>query len=371
MQPSSLARSGRLGCVCPEDAAAQPRAIPDLALYGGFGLVTLAQALTLGALPLAGAMIAPDPAFAGWPTAAFLFGAFCASLPAGLLLDTFGRRAALALGAGLGVAGGLAAAHAVYGRIFPLLIVGAAWLGAAQGFGMFYRHVAAFGAGRGRSVQAVGRVLGAGALAGLASPLVAGTAEQLFSPYLLVGTLAAASLAQLGALVFATGLPEARVAIMEEDAEASGPMTWRGFAATTLIGALAWAAMASATVSAPLGLAACGVAVAGISGVVAWHVVAMYAPALLASPLARRLGVAPLAAGSLLATVLAAAVARMAGDATSITAALLAVGAGWSLTTAATTAWLHEAGALTRPRLAAHDALLLAGAVAGALLGGA
>jgi hypothetical protein len=363
------ARAGHLGCACPEDGGLRLRkALPEGTLLAGFALVVLAQALTLGVLPLAGAMVAPRAALAGWPMAAFLIGAAAASIPASLLLDAFGRRAAFAIGAGLGVAGGLAIAHAILWQAFPLLVIGAIWLGAAQGFGMFYRHAAALGAAHGRSASAIGRLLAAGALAGLLGPILAQGAEQLFLPYTLVGTALVATLAQLGVLAAAVLLPAASPNVTDDVTAAAPAGRARDLALPTLIGALAWAAMASSMVAAPLGLATCGVAVGSISGIVAWHVVAMYLPALAASVLAERLGVVRLAMAGAGIALAAAILAHMSSDIFGLTAAFLAVGAAWSVTTAATSAWLHRSGTPARGHLAIHDGLLLLGATVGALL---
>lgn len=363
------ARAGHLGCACPEDGGLRlRRALPEGTLLAGFALVVLAQALTLGVLPLAGAMVAPRPALAGWPMAAFLLGAAAASFPASLLLDAFGRRAAFAIGAGLGVAGGLAIAHAILAQLFPLLLIGALWLGAAQGFGMFYRHAAALGAAHGRSAAAIGRLLAAGALAGLLGPLLAQGAEQLFLPYTLVGTALVAAIAQLGVLAAAVLLPAAHPVVTDDVTDPAPAGRLRDIALPTLVGAIAWAAMASSMVAAPLGLATCGVAVGTIGGIVAWHVVAMYAPALAAGMLAERLGTVPLALAGAGIAVTAAIVAHASHEIAGLTLAFLAVGIGWSLATSATSAWLHRTGVPARAHLALHDGALLLGALAGALL---
>lgn len=375
---TEAARAGRLGCACPEDAPrALRRALGIGRLSGGFALVVLAQALTLGALPLAGAMLAPRPELAALPLAALLLGAALASLPASFLLDTFGRRAAFALGASLGVAGGLMAAYALMLGAFPMLVLGAAWLGAAQGFGMFYRHAAAFGAAAGLRAGMVARLLGAGALAGLAGPLLAGAAEAAFVPYTFAGTLILAAVAQLGALGFAVSLPEARFSHAEltveamataEPADRPAPLAWRALALPTLLGALAWGAMTSAMAGAPLSLAGCGVGVPLISGVVAWHVVAMYAPALAGGVLARWIGAAPLALLALAFCIGAALMVALADDAVTISLAFLAVGAGWALASLGTTLMLHGAGTPSRLQLGVHDGALLLAALAGTLL---
>ncbi|MCS0503065.1 hypothetical protein [Ancylobacter mangrovi] len=378
------ARAGRLACACPEDAPrALRRPIGEGRLAGGFALVVLAQALTLGVLPLAGAMLAAGQSYGpvplgALPLAAFLAGAAVASLPASFLLDTFGRRAGFALGASLGVAGGVVCAYAMMVAALPLLVVGAAWLGAAQGFGMFYRHAAAFGAGAQGRAGAVARLLGAGALAGLAGPLLAGGAEALAAPYTFAGTLLLAALAQLGALAFAVSLPEARFSHADLTVEAMRAATpaagapralgWRAMAAPLALGALAWGAMTSAMAGAPLSLAGCGIGVPAISGFVAWHVVAMYAPALAGGWIARRIGAAPLAMVALAGCLAAAAMVRLLPEAAGIVAAFLAVGAGWSLATLAATLMLHERGTPSRAQLALHDGALLIAALAGALV---
>ncbi|WP_428032700.1 MFS transporter [Ancylobacter sp.] len=373
---AEAARAGRLGCACPEDGP-RPlrRSLGAGRLAGGFALVVLAQALTLGVLPLAGAMLAPRPALAALPLAAFLLGAALASLPASLLLDTFGRRAAFALGASLGVAGGLVAAYGMMLGAFPMLVLGAVWLGAAQGFGMFYRHAAAFGADAGMRGGALARLIGAGALAGLLGPLLAGAAEEAFAPYTFAGTLILAALAQLGALGFAVLLPQARFSHAELTVDAmpaidapATPLAWRGLVLPTLLGALAWAAMTSAMAGAPLALAGCGLSVPLISGVVAWHVVAMYAPALAGGVLARWMGAAPLALLALALCIGASFAVTQAIDAAAIGVAFLAVGAGWALANLATTLVLHGGGRPSRAQLGVHDGVLLLAALAGVLL---
>ncbi len=116
------ARAGRLACFCPPGAPSpgadlaildETRWSPGVAtLAAGFALSVLSQSLALGVLPLAGRLLAPTPILMAAPYIAMLLGAATATFPASFLLDAFGRRAALALGASLGVAGGLVMAWA-------------------------------------------------------------------------------------------------------------------------------------------------------------------------------------------------------------------------------------------------------------------
>ena len=103
----ALPRAGRLDCLCepgaPGDGGADRGGVALLAV--GFALSVLSQVLSLSILPLAGLAFAPSRSLAMLPYAAFYAGAALASLPASLLLDSFGRRAAFSLGASLGAAG--------------------------------------------------------------------------------------------------------------------------------------------------------------------------------------------------------------------------------------------------------------------------
>ncbi len=181
----AMARAGRLACFCPPGAPSSSapyldstlesgRWSPGVAtLAAGFALSVLSQSLALGVLPLAGRLLAPDPHLMAAPYIAMLLGAATATFPASFLLDAFGRRAALALGASLGIAGGLVMAWALSVSLFAPFCLGAFWLGVAQGFALFYRHEAALGATSGSRARAALIVFGSGALAGLAGPALA------------------------------------------------------------------------------------------------------------------------------------------------------------------------------------------------------
>ena len=165
-------RAGLLQCLCgvwsaPEDDGLVRGPLSTTRLAAGFAFAVLSQVISLSALPIAGAMLAPRPALATWPIGALILGAGVASIPASVLSDRFGRSAGFALGASLGVAGGLLSTWALVTQQFPLLVLASLWLGIAQGFGLFHRHVAA-GVPNGATTLAV--VLSAGALAGLVAP---------------------------------------------------------------------------------------------------------------------------------------------------------------------------------------------------------
>lgn len=370
------ARPGRLACLCPPlGAFTRTGAAGAIALVTGAGFACLAQVLVYGTLPLAGAMLSRDIVEASLPMAVCLAGAVVASLPGAWLMDAFGRRAALATGASLGAAGGTTVAVGLLILSLPVVLVGAFWLGVAQGFAMLYRHAAASGAGDRR--RQVAAVLGVGVAAGLAGPALAIYAESLVEPFTLVGAALVAALASVGALAAALAEPAAPAAAAPgvpavaatPDAPAA-PLFDVRFLTATVIGVVAWAAMASAMTHAPMALVDCGVTAAATYGIVAWHVVAMYGPAAAIGLLGLRLAPS-VAAGAGLALLAAAFAAMMLlKPAVGQAAGLILVGAGWSLATLGATLILHAGPSPRRLALALHDGALLSAALVAALLGG-
>lgn len=362
-----LARAGQLACLCGPDLAPADRPWRQpgtLQLAAGFGLAVLAQALVAGMLPLAGRQLAPDAGSVAWPFAAMLLGAVTATLPASFLLDTFGRRAAFALGASLGVAGGLILAFALVQRHFGLLCLGAFWLGIAQGFGLFYRHAGATGLGG--TPAATAMIFGAGALAGFAGPWLATFAEGLSAPFTLLGTAFAASGVQVAALALAAATPSPPVRIGVPDARDAPPLATLVLCAA--ISASAWAVMAASMATAPLAMADCGIAGGAIAGTIAWHLVAMYAPGLALPRLAAALGALPVAALGLGLTLVGAFGLAQATGGLMFPVAMALVGAGWACAVSGATFELHARGRPGPLMLGAHDALCLAAALGGVLV---
>lgn len=359
----AFARAGRLSCFCPAAAPVAGEWRGLMSLAGGFAASVLSQSLVLGLAPLAGLLLAPKPVFAVAPLIAMLLGAAVATFPASFLLDTFGRRVSFALGASHGIAGALLMAWSLSAQAFAPLLLGAFWVGVAQGFSLFYRHEAAMGVTAAQRFLAIGFVFGAGSLAGIAGPAIANFAAG-FSSSLYVGAALAAGAAQFVALCLAAF--SSRRLPSFPPLEASLTRNWRAMFAPTLVGALAWFSMSLLMLAAPFAMIGCGIGSAGIMGAVAWHVVAMYAPSLLLGPLASRISARKIAGAGLALIVVALAIFMASGEQAGFTAALVTLAIGWSFATSAATIWLHEEAAPDRTMLGLHDCILFVAAIAGA-----
>jgi hypothetical protein len=361
--PVSSFRAGASNCVCPpglefEDGRRLDRR--ELALIGfGSAASIFSQVLMFSLLPLVGRMLAPAGYLASLPFIALFVGAVVATFPAAVLTDQFGRRAAFALGASLGIAGGFVAAWGlVYGAFWPL-VMGAFWIGTANGFALQYRHVAARGPS-GHNQLAI--VVGAGAIIGVVAPTLTGLAEVNLAPFLGAGTALLAAASHVVALGTALALPAEPVGIV--DRLPSEPARG-GWLAPTAVAAAAWFGMMGVMAFAPLGLAGCGFDLNATVGAVVWHLVAMYAPAIVLGRALDRAGAWPVALAGLVLIAVAMAASMLQVTAAGIMVGLIAAGAGWSIATTAAVAALHRS-APGRLAVAGHDAVILVAGIAGA-----
>ncbi|WP_114947702.1 hypothetical protein [Microvirga calopogonii] len=364
---TAVPRAGQLECICEpstlDAAATNDRGTVPLA--AGFALSVLAQVMTLSILPLAGLALAPSRSLTTLPYTAFYVGAALASLPASLLLDSFGRRAAFSLGASLGAAGGLVLVWALVSMHFNALVLGAFWLGIAGGFSLFYRHAAVPVGGKGAGAVLI--VFGAATLASLAAPTISSVAESLASPRVFAGTAAAAALAHVTSLFATASLPYRRV---RAGAGAKGLQGWRCILVPTALGTAGWFTMTAVMGATPLAVIGCAPSEA-VVGAVAWHVMAMYAPSVLLAFFPRLALPTPLSTFGFLLLVAGAAAFMLSGSVAGFSAAAALVGSGWSLTMLGTTLRIHQASPASRWLLGLHDATLLSGAVLGTLAAGA
>jgi MFS family permease len=364
--PEMAARAGRLVCFCPPGMPVEgAQARGPLLLSAGFALCVLAQTLTLGILPLTGLLMAPRAELAGLPYMAMLIGAAVATFPASFLLDAFGRRASFALGASHGIAGGLVLAWALMTHAFIPFCLGAFWLGVAQGFGLFYRHEAAMGGGVMGRAMLLGVVFGSGALAGLIGPglLLAGEQLMPLTPFVPAAIAAACVQVVVLALAMVWGPHEAAASPVQE----THAFHVRDVLAPTVIAAAAWFGMTALMLASPSAMMSCGISAAGVTGLLAWHVVAMYAPGFGMGILTQVLGAAGTALAGLALVILARLLLVHAGDATAFAVGLIVLAVGWCFSTEAASVWLQKT-APPRWALAAHDACLLLAALAGAWL---
>lgn len=361
-------RAGQIFCACdidglPLDLDALPKDASLFRMATAFGLTVLSQVLALSVLPLASASLATPLSALPLPYLAMLFGSALASFPASYLMDMFGRKSAFALGASLGLAGGILAAWALYERQYLAFMIGVLWLGMAQGFGLFYRHAAAMSGGAG------GVVFGAGVIGALVAPFVISLLASLFGPFASAATLAASGLVSLVMLALAVTLPSRRIEIETSERDVKRP-SWILFFGATEIAALAWLGMTGLMAHAPLAMAGCGISMSMSSIAMAAHLSAMYWPGFVIGRLVVKLGAFPTSLIGLLMVALGGVATLYQTSVIGFTLSLSFAGFGWGMATIGATAALHRAGRPSATALAFHDVTLFLAAMLGAVLFG-
>jgi MFS family permease len=361
-------RAGQIFCACdidglPVDLESLPRDASIARMALAFGASILAQVLTLSVLPLASASFVPSGGSLPWPYIALLLGAALAGFPASILLDRLGRQSAFALGASLGLAGGILAAFAFVERMFPAFIIGLLWLGMAQGFGLFYRHAGAM-AGR-----AGGLVFGAGAVGALIGPFIIEILSNYFGPLASASILAVSGLAHLITLGLAIGLPGRQIEITLASHEIKRPPN-EVLITATFIGALAWLGMNGVMAHAPLAMAGCGLTFSMSALAMAAHLSAMYWPGFTIGHFVLRFGSLPTALIGLVLLVGGGLSLLAQNTLIGFTISMAVAGYGWGMATIGSTAAIHRAGHPSAISLAAHDVILFLGALTGAMLFG-
>jgi len=357
-------RAGQIFCACdsdglPIDLGNLPQSASLLRMAMAFGASVLAQVLTLSVLPLASASLAPDQNTQSLPYLALLLGAAMASYPASILMDLFGRKSAFALGASLGIAGGILAAWSILERHFAMLVIAALWLGMAQGFALFYRHAGAMVA------RAGGIVFGAGALGALLGPFLMQAVNGLAGPLAGAYALGLVGLVNAATLAMAIGLPTRQIEI-ESDAPVLIRPSLTLFMASTAIGSVAWFAMTGIMARAPLMMAGCGIGLSMTASAMAVHLAAMYVPGFVIGRWVSASGGLKVGLIGLGFLALGSAGLLFQTSTIGFSLVMIVAGFGWGTATIGAMAALHAKGRPTMMALACHDTALFTAALLGA-----
>lgn len=373
--------------VLPDDLAVgriQRRTVGVLAAAQVLGGIAFGATLSLGVLLAAD--VSGDEAFAGLATAAVTFGTAVLAIPLAALARRRGRRLSLTAGMLIALGGVLLVIVATGARVFPLLLLAFALVGAGQTANLQSRFAAtdlATDTGRGRALSLVVWATTIGVVLG---PNLIGPGEALgdalgmpplTGPYVftVVGQVLAVVVYLIGLrpdpLLLAQRLQSAR------DAAASGiaPRADRPVVARYAIFAVAaaHAVMVAVMAMTPVHLLHHGATLEIVGLTISLHVAGMYALSPVFGILSDRWGRAPtmmLGQALLAASLLVAA--TMSDSMPAVTVALVLLGLGWSATTVAGSALLTEASAEARRtrRQGVNDFTMSIVGAAGAVLAG-
>lgn len=335
----------------------QRRTVAVLAAGQVLGGVAFGATISLGAV--LAASVSGDEALSGLATASVTLGTAAVAVPLAAAAQRRGRRLALTAGMLIALGGVLVVVAAATVRLFPVLLVGFALIGAGQAANLQSRFAATDLAAPGRRGRDLALVVWATTVGAVLGPNLVGPGEQLGAAIGMVpltGAYVFTVAAQLAAmalylialrpdpLLTAQGI----AADAERGADGAGDALDRPAVARYAIVAIAGAhgVMVAVMAMTPVHLLHHGAALEVIGLTISLHIAGMYALAPVFGILADRVGrVTTILLGQVL---LAAAllVAAAGQDSTAaVTVGLVLLGLGWSASTVAGAALLTEASA--------------------------
>ncbi len=290
--------------------------------------------VVLSSMALVGRELAPHAALATLPLALAPVSTMLTTIPAARLMQRRGRKIGFALGAGLGILGGLVGCAALFNQHFVLLCLGAVGIGSVNGFSTYYRFAAAEVVDEAWRSRAISLVMAGGIVAAVAGSNLATWSRSLFPDYLFAGSYLAIAGIQLLVLcaLFFVRFPSPSVAETGEGGRSLKEIARDARFALALIGAVAsWAVMSLLMNATPLSMHRHMHSFDDTAWVIQWHVLGMFVPSFFTGHLISRFGERRIMAVGLL-LLAASALINLGGVALhNYVVGLALLGVGWNL----------------------------------------
>lgn len=307
---------------------------------GNIARLTIAQALAganaivvyaTGAI--VGNVLAPSKALATLPISIFVVGMAACSLPAGVMAQRHGRRAAFLAGTGCGVLAGVLAALAVVLSAFWLFCVATFFGGAYAAVVLSFRFAAADCVPPEQRPRALSFVMAGGLFAGIIGPQLVTHTMNFWMPYTFAATfLAQGSVAALSALIlFGVRLPKPTATEVGGSRRPLRVIALQPrFIIALICGVVSYLLMNFLMTAAPLAMRMCGLSQESANLGIQWHVLGMYAPSFFTGHLITRFGARNIVMAGLVLTGLSAAVGLAGVDVAHFWFTLILLGIGWN-----------------------------------------
>ena len=275
---------------------------------------------------LIGIDLAPMAELATLPLALLVVGNLVCVHPLSMIMQHYGRRTGLFLGAASGVVGGAVVAGGVY-----------------QASAMYYRYAALEAVRDDQKGRAAALVVGGGVLAALIAPEIASYTRNMVAIPFAGSYLALAGLATIAALIMLMlrdgGVPA--------KTRTGGAVMLELLRRPRLRGAIAISAaghgiMILVMTATPLAMKFCGFDVDTAANVIRWHIIGMFLPAFAAGPMIDHFGARLMAMVGALALLFSVAFAVSGISFSAFLISSFLLGIGWNLMLLAGTTLLGE-----------------------------
>lgn len=315
-----------------------------LAMAQAIGGALASIVITTG--PLVGyMMLAEDKSLATVPVSAMVLGTAFGTLPAGVLMRRYGRRAGFMGASALAAVSGLIASYAVFQNTFSLFVLACCLGGFAGAFVQQYRFAAADTASEAFKPKAISWVLAGGVLAGVVGPQTVIFTKDMFGPILFAGTyLAQAGLSIISLiLVSFINIPKPPTQTTKSGGRPILEiMRQPRFIVAAACGICSYALMSLVMTATPLAMIGCGLTETDAALGIQWHVIAMFGPSFFTGSLIARFGKEKIVAIGLLLLASCSVVALSGVDLAHFWTALILLGLGWNFGFIGATAMLTD-----------------------------
>lgn len=290
---------------------------------------TMIGQVAMGAL--IGHSLSGDAALATLPMAVQMTAVMAISIPASFVFSRYGRRTGFFLGAVLSILGSVTFATGLLVQDFVVYCAGAVFAGAGFGIAQHYRFAAAEAATPAYRPRAIALVMAGPVLSAIFGPEIVKHTNQLFLPYMFLGTYMVMALLPLACMALLAGLRLPPPPPKPKVATPVGEIIRRpAFVAAAVAGLVAYGTMNLAMTATPLEMMLCGFTVSASATVIQAHAVAMFAPGFVTGHLIARFGVMRIITTGAGLTAASVAVALTGQSFWHFSAGLALLGVGWN-----------------------------------------
>ena len=241
--------------------------------------------------------MAADKSLATLPLAFMFIAGMLTSIPAAMLMEKIGRKAAFMFASLFGMTGGVLATWAIFERDFWLFVLSSVMVGIFNGFGNYFRFAAADIVPHELKSKAISAVLVGGVVAAVLGPNLANMTRETLPDHLFAGSYI--SIIVLYVIIFIVlsflKLPAAHTEALNRGGEKARPLRLIAqqprFIVALLCAMLGYGVMSFVMTATPLAMHAHTHTFSDTSFVISWHVLGMYAPSFVTGSLIQRVGV--------------------------------------------------------------------------------
>lgn len=321
-------------------------------------LLSMAQFITLASVvtvitysSLVAKMMTGSTALATIPSATAFIATAAFAFPASILMKKYGRKRIFYIGAVFAGIAGLLAVVSIYQNNYYLLCFATFCHGIYQAIANYYRFTAMEVSPPKMHKQAVSYVILGGVLAGLSAPTLAFIFESnYFEPVQYAGTYCLVIALSLVAhfLIFMIKLPKrsksAETEKIHQNPKLFDVLKRPAFICASLSAACAYMSMSFIMTATPLEVVeVCGYQISDAAGVIQWHSVSMFAPAIITGTLIARFGSIKVILTGMILMLASTLTSKSGIELSNFYIALVLIGVGWNFMFTAGTTLLEHA----------------------------